>query len=138
MMTDKELLSRALTFDAGPVVVLNGKLITEEVVKAYPDDFLFGGRNNIRVCYRGSDRWAIYNGTCCLSKATDDWEYEPMNSNMTEEYLKACRFDSLEEAFEFLEKWRERETARFLKGEELDYSSSEIVTMEPSPRYDTE
>jgi hypothetical protein len=45
----------------------------------------------IRVEWRGDDRWAIIRGSACYN-ALGEWEYEPMASNRTEEFIARCRY----------------------------------------------
>lgn len=46
---------------------------------------------------KGPDKWAIYNGGSVLNKL-GEWQYEPLPSSRTVEYLIHCRFDSAKEA----------------------------------------
>jgi hypothetical protein len=59
------------------------------------------GRGNV-------ERWAIYQAEGmnfpCLN-VDGEWEYEPMPSNRSEEFLAQCRFESLEVAVAHLEQY---------------------------------
>lgn len=46
---------------------------------------------DIRVEWRGDDRWAIIRGSACYNML-GEWEYEPMSSHRTEEFIVRCRF----------------------------------------------
>lgn len=45
----------------------------------------------------GPDRYSVKRLSLCLTK-TLTWEYEPLSSSRTDEFLKACRFDTFKEA----------------------------------------
>lgn len=103
-MNQAELLTRARAFSAGPPAEINGIILTAEVLKkmeASRDVY------EVQIAYRGVNRWAITNGRTCLNKKTGDWEYEPLSSSRTEEYLEATRFESAESAFDFWFAWRD-------------------------------
>lgn len=53
----------------------------------------------------GPDKWAVYNRNSVLNKE-GYWEYEPLPSNRTDEYLQRCRFDSAKEALDFYNEQR--------------------------------
>ena len=50
------------------------------------------------------ERWTIARRGFCLNKE-NDWEYEPMPSTRTEEFIERTRFDSFEEASTFCKKY---------------------------------
>lgn len=55
------------------------------------DDDLY----KLTVEYRGDGRWAILDGSLCLS--TDlEWDFEPMPSSRTDEWLLKHRFEAQE------------------------------------------
>lgn len=56
----------------------------------------------------GAIRWSVNMRGRCLSKKTLDWEWEPLPSSRTDEFLSECRFDSAEEAFSAWRSARER------------------------------
>jgi hypothetical protein len=43
-------------------------------------------------------RWAIRNLSHCLNRISGEWEYEPLPSSRTDEWLEAHRWTQLEEA----------------------------------------
>ena len=53
-------------------------------------------QEDMRIQWRGDDRWAIFNGASCLNRL-GEWEYEPLPSSRTDEYLERNRY-SLDEA----------------------------------------
>lgn len=103
-----DLCSKAVKYDAGPVVHNFGWII--------PDGILVPMRCHyfIELTQRSDDeeRWAIYWGSFCLSREVDDFVYECIPSNRDDKFLKDTRFDSAEEAFDFLAEWRVRELKR--------------------------
>lgn len=52
----------------------------------------------IKVENRGLGSWAVLDGSRCLNH-DGGWEYEPLPSNRTDEFLARCRFP-LEEAID--------------------------------------
>lgn len=56
----------------------------------------------IKVEWRGQGRYAITDGHCCLGR-DGEWDYEPLNSERTDEWLDEHRF-TLEEAQELAAK----------------------------------
>lgn len=46
----------------------------------------------IKVQWRGNDVWAVTRGRQCLNR-DGEWEWEPLLSNGSEEFLARCRFD---------------------------------------------
>ena len=54
----------------------------------------------IRVAQRaGADKWKVLNGGYCLTKA-GDWEWEPIPSSRTDDFIERCRFDTAQEAID--------------------------------------
>ncbi|PXX41135.1 MULTISPECIES: hypothetical protein [Burkholderia] len=54
----------------------------------------------IRTAQRsGPDKWKVIEGSHCLNKS-GEWEYEPLPSSRTDEFLARCRFDSAQEAID--------------------------------------
>lgn len=47
--------------------------------------------SSIKVEWRGGDTWAVTDGRQCLNNK-GKWEYEPLPSSRTEEFLARCRF----------------------------------------------
>lgn len=54
----------------------------------------------VRVEWCGEDKWAIRNRGECLNR-NGEWEYEPLPSSRTDEFLERCRF-SLADALDAL------------------------------------
>lgn len=50
-------------------------------------------------------KWAIHDGAFDLNK-TGNWEYATSGSRTTEPYLKRCRYDSVQEAFDHYNRWK--------------------------------
>jgi hypothetical protein len=69
--------------------------------KLFPISYLVKG-TPYTIVWRDSNKWAVIDCGYTLSKS-GEWEYEPTPSNRTEEYLKNCRFDSVDEAFTAIE-----------------------------------
>jgi len=57
-----------------------------------PIEFVVG---RYHVASRGDDLWAITDGSAVLN-CNDEWEYEPLPSSRTDEFLKRCRFSKSE------------------------------------------
>jgi hypothetical protein len=47
----------------------------------------------------GPAKWKVLNGGYCLTK-TGDWEWEPLPSSRTDEFIERCRFNSAQEAID--------------------------------------
>ena len=99
-MTDAELLTKAISFDAGTEPIINGYIVDTE------DEI-----HRISVTYRGKGRWAVCRGGSCLSKSENAFVYEPRPSARTDDFLNDVRFDSPREAFAFYEVWKEKTLA---------------------------
>jgi len=56
--------------------------------------------NAVYIEYRGDTGWTITQGGNCLNK-DGKWEYEPMPSSRTEEFIKRTRFKDEHEALDF-------------------------------------
>jgi hypothetical protein len=71
--------------------------------KDNPEDFKIVkyqyGNTRTTVEYRGDGKWAVNDCGFVLSR-TGEWEYEPLPSSRTDDFIARCRFDNLEEAFE--------------------------------------
>lgn len=57
----------------------------------------------------GSEKWTIREKGCCLNKE-GEWEIEPIPSSRDGEFLRRCRFDSLQDALIF---WNQGHKSRF-------------------------
>lgn len=59
--------------------------------------------DEIRIVERrqknGESLWAVKHLSECLNKDFQ-WEFEPMGSSRDDDFLKRCRFESIEEAIE--------------------------------------
>ncbi len=58
----------------------------------------------IHIEYCGMDKWAIRDGGECLDFA-GNWNYEPLPSNRTAEWLAINRYPSAEYALEFYDSY---------------------------------
>ncbi len=101
-MTNTQLLERAVEFDAGPPVIVNGHFIDPD--QPEPRDTL---GLHIRIVQRlnaqtGLVKWAIHDGLYDLNR-TGNWEYA---SRSNKAYLGRCRYGSVQEAFEHFGKWK--------------------------------
>jgi hypothetical protein len=105
-MTDQELLARAIKFDAGPPVHINGWIVD---VNDPADDI---DHHRYTIEWRGRS-WAICNGSMALNK-DGEWEYESMPTHRTENFLTRTRWSTAQEAFAFLDAWRPEELKRAL------------------------
>lgn len=47
----------------------------------------------------GPAKWKVFNGGYCLTKV-GEWEWEPMPSSRTDEFIERCRFNSAKEAID--------------------------------------
>ncbi len=56
-----------------------------------------GHIQELKVEYRGNDRWAVVDTGSCLNHA-GEWEYEPMPSNRDDEFFARCRWPNAREA----------------------------------------
>ncbi len=106
-MTADELLARAIEFDAGPPPVISGQL--------WRDDWDDAERHNVHIAKRlnartGAVKWAIHSHGEDLNRY-GHWEYAPRGSRTNEAYLKRCRFDSVQEAFDVWTRWHAAVTA---------------------------
>ena len=90
MKTPEQLLSMASAFEVLPY--------SSRIRPEFPQCRL----RQIIVEKRGQSSWAIVGDGNCLNK-TNDWLGEPLSSNRSEEFLKNCRWDDLQEAIEFAE-----------------------------------
>jgi len=43
------------------------------------------------------DKWAIRDSGCCLNK-DGEWEYEPIPSSRDDDFMRRCRFSTMDEA----------------------------------------
>ncbi len=101
------ILKNVLEIDLGPMPVYWGKLYYE------------GAKDWDHVTLtrrmRDGSSWAIENHSCCLNK-DGEFEYESLPSNRPDDFLVRCRYASLEEAYEFFQRWREWIIQKFYKG----------------------
>lgn len=73
-----------------------------------PISYLINEDNFIKVEYRGKDKWAITNSDLVLNKH-NEWEYEPLPSSRTDEFIQRTRFDSAHAALEFYEQFSKKD-----------------------------
>lgn len=67
---------------------------------------------------RGEGRWAVCSHGRVLDKDTGEFVYEPLPSERTLGFYRACRFNGYEGAFDALEQWigeRRREGAAWVR-----------------------
>ena len=117
-MTTKEIMDRILSIDAGPLPILNGNLLTDEEGNNLVASFIDINHNNINIdaVYNMDNvkKWVIRNSGRCLSKKANLFIYEPFSSGRTDEFIEDTRFNSLEDAIEFLSKWRRNNFHKFV------------------------
>lgn len=101
-MTDKDLLSRATAFDAGPPIKVNGK--------KWDPSWCDADRYNFQIVKRGQGAWAITDDMRNVLDKNGNWNYEPSPSSRTEEFISNTRWPSAKEAFEFLAEWRRKQS----------------------------
>ena len=90
-----------LTYDLGIYPVVNGYFITEEVLKI---ESFNGNRVTIEPrSWKGGMicSWAVCLSKLCLNKDSNEFEWENMPSNRDKEWIKNCRFETIEEAQEY-------------------------------------
>lgn len=106
MLTDKELLERATEFDMGPMPILNGRAFWWEKYPAEGRRYRMSVRKMGNPDPDGPDRWAIFGDSdrSCLAK-TGRFEYQSLPSSRTDAFYQRCRYDSLEEAITYCQKW---------------------------------
>jgi hypothetical protein len=47
--------------------------------------------SDLRVEWRGDDRWCIFNGSSCYNRL-GEWEYERQPSSRDDEFISRCRY----------------------------------------------
>lgn len=106
MIPDSELLKMACEFNLGPEPIVNGTL---QAGRRYLDE----GYHNVYVKNMGNinrdqpDRWAILcSGRSCLNKE-GLWQYQGLPSSRKDEFYDHCRYDSVHEAIEYYQKWKD-------------------------------
>lgn len=100
----EDLFLIATRFDAGPVPIVNGHLWTER------HKFIDGDSYRMSVEKRGPAAWAICECGSNLSRY-GEWDYEPSNSNKTDDFLNVHRYGTAREALEIADHYRDRITA---------------------------
>lgn len=63
----------------------------------------------------GKPRWAVVFDSLCLATNGEEWDWEPMPSSRTDEWLARFRFTDLDAALALAQAW----AARFKAGETL-------------------
>ncbi len=61
-------------------------------VSCLPEDSVNNMAWALTVDYRGNDLWAVKHGGQCLD-SDGEWDYEPMPSNRTDEWIATHRFN---------------------------------------------
>lgn len=69
-----------------------------------PVKYEIQGQDRIAIEARGYGHWAVTQGSFVLNKL-GEWEYEPMPSGRSEEFIKRTRWNSAEAAFEAFKTW---------------------------------
>lgn len=103
---NKDLLSMAVKFEISPCFFVNGCYTLN------PEGFTEceGYYIERRKQKDDSVKWVITNGgRTCYSKREDDFIYECQPSSRTNEMIDDTRFDTIDEAFEVFDKWKEKE-----------------------------
>lgn len=72
---------------------------TRYTVSRLPDDTSDYSTWSVQVEASGNGRWAVRNGGRCLNK-DGEWEYEPLPSSRSAEWLDTVRWDDLTEAIQ--------------------------------------
>jgi hypothetical protein len=67
-------------------------LATSYTVSCLPYDDINSSAFSIQVDYAGHGRWAVRSGSRCCA-ADGRWDYEPISSERTDEWLAKYRFD---------------------------------------------
>lgn len=57
----------------------------------HPSAYRFESNPRIKVEWRGTGLWAITNAGHCLNK-DNQWEYEPLPSNRSDDFIERTRF----------------------------------------------
>lgn len=76
-------------------------------------------------------RWAVVRDGLVLNHA-GEWEYEPMPSSRTSSFLARCRYNSLEEACQFLSKWLSQQPKES-KCQQNESGPPAVPAQNPSP-----
>ena len=58
------------------------------------------GDDTVRIEWRGQDAWAVVQMGRYVLLKSGGWEYEPMPSERTDEFIKNSRFSTPQEALE--------------------------------------
>jgi len=84
-----------VAFDMGPPPIINGRLVESDDVAS-----------RIMISIRKPSGWAILDGDRCLNNE-GSWEYEPLPSARTDEFILRTRFPTLEMALSHYLNWKE-------------------------------
>jgi hypothetical protein len=108
---EKELLAKAIQFDGGQEVLYGGNFVYNvEAMKHFSDN------PNSKYRYKitfGGVGWSVRDSMDqVLSKSTGGFEYESMPSSRPDGWLKDTRFETVEEAFAFLEEYKQKTLKR--------------------------
>lgn len=97
------LLEKATRFDLGYFPIAMGKYVPD--IEEYGDSFNY--IISLELRNRDPKKWAILIGVRCLAK-NGEILYESMPSYRDKDFIDQTRFDSIEEAVEFFEKWHKQ------------------------------
>ncbi len=97
------LLEKATRFDLGYFPIVMGKYMPD--IADHEEGYRF--IINLELRNRNPKRWAIIFEMGCLSK-NGEITYESMPSERTEDFINQTRFDSIEDAVTFFEKWHKQ------------------------------
>lgn len=102
-MNPKHLLAKAIAFDGGPPVMVNGHI--------WDPSWRDADRYNFKIEKRDTNAWAVIDLGYVLTKDLE-WIYEPMPSARDEAFYRVARFSSPIAAMKALDQWRSRERKR--------------------------
>lgn len=71
----------------------------------------------IKVTYRGKGAWAVIKDSLCMS-INGDWDFEPMPSSRTDDWLVGHRFHSAEAAYNAYLRFNETDPPAILTSKE--------------------
>jgi hypothetical protein len=97
------LLEKATRFDLGYFPIAMGKYIPD--IEEYGHNFKY--IISLELRNRDPKKWAIILEMGCLSKSGEILD-EFMPSHRNKDFIDQTRFDSIEEAVEFFEKWHKQ------------------------------
>ncbi len=103
----------ATEYDGGIFVGINGHLLPRDGAGMDKND-AWGYRYKIKNTSAG--RWAVFDdGDSRLSREADGFIFSSLPSNRPAGFVEDTTWPTPEEALAFLESWRKREEARYVK-----------------------